>query len=450
MFFRQFFDNKLSQHSYLIGCQQTGEAIIIDPKRILDDYQAVASAEGLSITHATETHIHADFASGLRDVSRKFDATLFVSDEGDEDWKYQNMPKDTVFLKDGDVFQVGNIQFEVIATPGHTPESISFLLTDNGVDEPMGIFTGDFLFVNDVGRPDLLEKAAHIEGTTEIGANDLYDSLQKIKSLSDHLQVWPGHGAGSACGKSLGAVPLSTLGYERQFNWAFNSESKQEFVQELTNAQPEPPNYFAQMKRVNKEGLPEFNLKEIPVETPESLSGQVFDLRNSNDFADGFINGAINIPYNKGFVKQAGWFIDYNLPLTIIGKSELSQDYQKDLASIGFDNIERIVPEDSIDKLINDNYEKVSPETFINNYKNTKVLDVRGQDEYDAGHVDHGVHRHHGTVQDAELPFDKNEEIFVHCKGGGRSAIAVSVLKARGYKNAKNILKGYDGFKNEL
>lgn len=450
MFFRQFFDSKLSQYSYLVGCQKTGEAIIIDPARVLDEYKAVADAEGLTITHATETHIHADFASGLRDVSRKFDATLFVSDEGDADWKYQNMPKDTVFLQDGDIFEVGNLQFEVVATPGHTPESISFLLTDNGVDEPMGIFTGDFLFVSDVGRPDLLEKAAHFEGATEIGAKDLYESLQKIKSFDDHLQIWPGHGAGSACGKSLGAVPLSTFGYERQFNWALQSPSKDDFVAEITDAQPEPPNYFAQMKRVNKEGLPEFNVKDVPVETPETLSGQIFDLRNSDAFADEFVNGSINIPYNKGFVKQAGWFIDYKQPLTIIGKAELSEQYQKDLASIGFDDIVRIVPDDSIESLVNDSYEKVSPETFVGKYENAKVLDVRGQGEYDDGHVSHGVHRHHGTMRDADIPFDKDEEILVHCKAGGRSAIAVSVLKARGYKNAKNVLKGYDGFKDEI
>ncbi len=450
MFFRQFFDEKLAQHSYLVGCQKTGEAIIIDPKRVLDDYEKVAKAEGLKITHATETHIHADFASGLRDVSRKFDATLFVSDEGDAEWKYQNMPKDTVFLKDRDIFHVGNIHFEVIATPGHTPESISFVVRDNGVDEPMGIFTGDFLFVGDVGRPDLLEKAAHYEGTTEIGAKDLYDSLKKLDKYPDYLQIWPGHGAGSACGKSLGAVPLSTLGYERQFNWALNTPNKAAFVEEITDAQPEPPNYFAKMKQVNKEGLPEFNLKNIPTGTPETLVGQIFDLRRSDAFADGFITGSINLPYNKGFVMQAGWFLDYNQPLTIIGDVEKSKEYQKDLASIGFDNIERIVSQDDIADLINDSYEKVSPETFIENYKNKNVLDVRGLGEYNAGNVENSIHRHHGTMQDASIPFDKDEDIYVHCKGGGRSAIAVSVLKARGYKNAKNVLKGYDGFKDKI
>lgn len=147
---------------------------------------------------------------------------------------------------------------------------------------------------------------------------------------------------------------------------------------------------------------------------------------------------------------QAGWFLDYNQPLTIIGDVEKSKEYQKDLASIGFDNIERIVSQDDIADLVNDSYEKVSPETFVENFKHKNVLDVRGLGEYNAGNVESSVHRHHGTVQDASIPFDKDEDIYVHCKGGGRSAIAVSVLKARGYKNAKNVLKGYDGFKDKI
>lgn len=204
------------------------------------------------------------------------------------------------------------------------------------------------------------------------------------------------------------------------------------------------------MKQVNKEGLPEFKLREIPVETPVELEGQIFDLRSSDAFADGFVRGSINIPYNKGFVMQAGWFLDYNQPLTIIGDVNKSEDYQKDFASIGFDNIARIVPQDDIEELVNDSYEKVTPETFAENYKDKHVLDVRGLEEYNAGNAAGSVHRHHGTVQDAPIPFDKDEDIYVHCKGGGRSAIAVSVLKARGYKNAKNVLKGYDGFKDKI
>ncbi|MCC5890649.1 MAG: MBL fold metallo-hydrolase, partial [Alkalibacterium sp.] len=168
MYFKSFFDKPLAQMAYLVGCQQTGEAIIIDPLRELDEYIKAAEDEGLRITHAAETHIHADFASGLRDVHRKLGAKLYVSDLGGDDWKYQNMPDDTVYLTEGDTIEVGNVTLDVIFTPGHTPESISFLLTDKGGGSsvPMGIFTGDFLFVGDVGRPDLLEEAAKMEGTT--------------------------------------------------------------------------------------------------------------------------------------------------------------------------------------------------------------------------------------------------------------------------------------------
>src|SRR5699024_397905 len=173
-----------------------------------------------------------------------------VSDEGDDNWKYLNMPSDTVFLKDGDIINIGFVELKVIHTPGHTPESISFVLTDHGggSTEPMGMFTGDFLFVGDVGRPDLLEVAANIKGTTEIGGNQMFDSLQKLSKYPDFLQIWPGHGAGSACGKSLGAVPLSTLGYERKNNWALKMDDREAFIKELTSDQPEPPLYFAQMK----------------------------------------------------------------------------------------------------------------------------------------------------------------------------------------------------------
>src|SRR5699024_10127877 len=186
-----------------------------------------------------------------------FNATAYVSDEGDEDWKYENMPENTVYLKDGGVINVGNVELKVIHTPGHTPESISFVLTDRGAgsDEPMGIFTGDFLFVGDIGRADLLEEAADMEGTTEEGAKAMVESLRKMVGDPEFMQVGPGHGAGSACGKSLGAVPLSTLGYELWNNWVFDCDDREAFIKELTSDQPEPPSYFAQMKKVNKEGL---------------------------------------------------------------------------------------------------------------------------------------------------------------------------------------------------
>lgn len=452
MFFKQLYDSKLSQTSYFVGCQQTNQAVVIDPSRVLDAYIEVAKDEGFEITHAVETHIHADFASGLRDTSRKLGATIHVSDEGNDDWKYQNVPEDTVFLKDGDVIKVGNVELEVIHTPGHTPESLSFILTDKGANSetPMGVFTGDFLFVGDIGRPDLLEETTDAEGATQEGAEQMYESIQKIKDYPELMQIWPGHGAGSPCGKSLGAVPLSTLGYEKQNNWAFNTEDKGSFINTLTSDQPEVPNYFGQMKKLNMEGLPEFNLKEITVDTPESLIGQVFDLRSFEAFSKGFKNGSINIPYNRKFLSFAGWFIDYNQPMTVIAPPEINRELQKDLASIGYDQLKLIVPANEAAKYFDDSYENVSPETFNQNYKDAHVLDVRTAAEYEEDNVDGAVLTHYGHLFKKDLPFDKQDKIYVHCRSGVRSSIALSALKAQGYDNATNVDQGFIGIKTAM
>lgn len=452
MFFKQFFDKKLAQTSYMVGCQKTQEAIIIEPKRMLDDYAEVAEQEGLKITHVTETHIHADFASGLRDAIKRFNATAFVSDEGDENWKYQNMPVGTLFLKDGDIINVGNVDLKVVHTPGHTPESISFVLTDRGggSDDPMGIFTGDFLFVGDIGRPDLLEEAAKMIGTTEIGANQMFDSLNKMKDYPDYMQVWPGHGAGSACGKSLGAVPLSTLGYERQNNWVFKYDNKEDFIKELTSDQPEPPSYFAQMKKVNKEGLPEFKVRDVEVGTPDTLPGQLFDLRSKEEFSKGFKKGAINIPYNDKFLQFAGWYVNYNQPMTVIANPEISHALQEDLASIGFGNLELIVPADKADKYFDDSYENVSPDNFVKSYDDKNILDVRSISEYQSGNLGNAHHIHFGHLDEKALPFSTDDTIYVHCQSGVRSAIAMSVLKAQGFDNVVNVEQGYAGIKQAM
>jgi hydroxyacylglutathione hydrolase len=203
MLLRYFYDQKLAHASYMVGCQQTHEAIIIDPGRDLEPYLKEAEAQELCIVAAAETHIHADFVSGGRELAERTRARLYLSDEGDQDWKYQFLDGlDYQLLYDGDTFKIGNIKFEVLHTPGHTPEHISFLLTDTaGANRPMGIFTGDFVFVGDVGRPDLLEEAAGFKGTKEVGARQMFKSIQRFKELPDYVQVWPAHGAGSACGK---------------------------------------------------------------------------------------------------------------------------------------------------------------------------------------------------------------------------------------------------------
>jgi hydroxyacylglutathione hydrolase len=262
MFFELVYDKSLAQASYVIGCQAGGVAAVIDPKRDVDTYLQIAKANNMKITHILETHIHADFLSGSRELAALTGAEMYLSDEGDANWKYE-FPHNKI--KGGDVVKMGNLTFEVIHTPGHTPESISFLLTDKpATNEPVMLFTGDFVFVGDVGRPDLLEQAAGLVGTQDIGAAQMYDSLQEFSKLGDFIQVWPGHGAGSACGKALGAVPMTTVGYEKIRNWALQLlNDKAAFTKELLADQPEPPKYFAMMKKLNK--VDRKLLTEVPV-----------------------------------------------------------------------------------------------------------------------------------------------------------------------------------------
>lgn len=244
MLLKYFYDTALAHASYMVGCQKTGEAIIIDAGRDIQQYVEAAGKEDMTIVAAVDTHIHADYVSGARELADRHEAKLFVSDEGPAEWKYLfSNDYEHQLLREGDRFSIGKIEFEVLHTPGHTPESLSFILTDRGggADKPMGIFTGDFVFVGSIGRPDLLEEAAGIKGTAEPGARDLFRSIQRFRQLPDYLQVWPAHGAGSACGKGLGSIPSSSVGYEKMFNPALQFRDEQEFVDYILSEQPEAP-----------------------------------------------------------------------------------------------------------------------------------------------------------------------------------------------------------------
>src|SRR5699024_2534105 len=323
MYFKHVYDETLAQGSYLIGCQATGESIVIDAKRDIDTYLEIAEKENLNITHITETHIHADYLSGSRELAAVTGAELYLSDEGGKDWQYE-FPHQG--LKEGDVIKVGNLTLEVMHTPGHTPESISFLLTDHpATDKPTMVFTGDFVFVGDIGRPDLLEEAAGIKNTKVKGAEDMFESLKKFRALPDYVQVWPAHGAGSACGKALGAVPNSTVGYEEIQNWAFQYKDKQEFVDLLLEDQPEPPKYFAMMKYLNKVKRP--LLVEVPkhpkLSKEEFLTAynrgiKVIDARVRDEFFKGFLPNTLNIEGGKSFSTWIGWMLNYEEQFMLI------------------------------------------------------------------------------------------------------------------------------------
>ncbi|NLB47735.1 MAG: MBL fold metallo-hydrolase, partial [Microbacteriaceae bacterium] len=259
MLLERIYDEDLAQASYFIGCQAKGEAIVVDPRRDLGDYLAIAEKNGMQIVAVTETHIHADYLSGTRELAAATGAQMYVSDEGGPDWTYGSDFDSAVRMKHGHEIQLGNITVRAVHTPGHTPEHLSFLVTDGAQSsEPGFMLTGDFVFVGDLGRPDLLDEAAGFIDTRFGGAKDLFKSLKnQFLTLPDYVQVLPAHGSGSACGKALGAIAASTVGYERNFSWwgkYLKNDDEQGFVDELLSGQPDAHAYFGRMKVQNKLG----------------------------------------------------------------------------------------------------------------------------------------------------------------------------------------------------
>ncbi len=451
MFFEHIYDKTLAQRSFLIGCQATGEAIVIDARRDIDVYLEIAAQNNLRITHITETHIHADFLCGSRELAAVTGAMLYLSAEGGPDWLYE-FPH--ISLKDGDIIRVGNLSLKVIHTPGHTPESISFLLTDHpATDQPVMIFTGDFVFTGDIGRPDLLEKAAGMIGTKEVGAHQMFQSLKKFSSLPDYVQVWSAHGAGSACGKALGAVAVSTVGYEKIRNWAFEfGDDEEAFVESLLADQPEPPKYFAQMKRLNK--VKRRLLIEVP-KHPQLSADQfhgafkkairVVDTRHKNKVAQGFIPGSINIQGNNAFANWAGWLLNYEEQFMLVAEPEQMEDLTRKLMRIGLDNIYGFVSD--VDGL-GIELEKMNNITraqliSMRELQDIQILDVRGLKEYQAGHIDGAAHVFLGTMEDQLGRISRSKPIIVYCQAGDRSSIAYSLLVRHGFKNIMNYADGY-------
>ncbi len=462
MLLRYFYDEHLAQASYLVGCVETGEAIVVDPMRDIRPYLETAAQEGLQITQVTETHIHADFVSGSRELAAATGATIYLSDMGDADWKYSYADEpNVVSVRAGDRWMVGNVRFEVMHTPGHTPEHISFLLTDTLVTEqPMGIFTGDFLFVGDVGRPDLLETAAGVVGSKEIGAQHQFHSVQRVKELPDYLQIWPGHGAGSACGKALGAVPSTTLGYEKLFNPALQFEHEADFVQWLLADQPEAPRYFAQMKKVNKRGPALLSHLLAPVQLDRAdldaalANGQlVVDLRPAAAFVQKHWPGTVSIPStNRTFSTYLGWFVDYERPLYLIMPSLAEvEPILAALRAIGIDNI----PGYFAPEIVNDaraNLPTINAQALAERMPRNglMIVDVRGQSEYADEHIVGARNIPLGFLPQQLDELSKEHLIVTQCASGYRSQIAASLLRAYGYNQVLSLNEPLDVWSQEL
>ncbi len=458
MLFRQIFDETLAQYAYLIGCQRTGEALLIDPERDIDRYVSLAEDEGLRITAVAETHIHADFLSGAREFAERFGTRVYLSDEGDADWKYEWVKKgeyDFVLLNDGDTFDVGNIRVRTVHTPGHTPEHIAFLITDvgGGADEPMGMLSGDFVFVGDLGRPDLLETAAKFEGAMEPSARTLYGSVQSFLELPDYLQVWPAHGAGSACGKALGAVPETTVGYERRFSPAIGAakEGEDAFVDYILAGQPEPPLYFARMKRDNKLGAPVLGdlprPRRLTTEELGQIAGRddalVIDTRSDRSaFMHAHLPGSLYAPLGKSFNTAVGSVVeDETTPLYLVIDEEDVEEAVRDLVRIGYDRIEGYAEHETLERFLEGGapaarIEEIDLEGMesLRRAGVGEVLDVRFASEFDAGHVPDAVNASYTRLPEYLERIPRDAPLLVHCRTGARAAVAASYLAREGYE----------------
>jgi hydroxyacylglutathione hydrolase len=457
MLYRQFFDDKLAQYSYLIGCPATGEAIVIDPERDIDRYMAAAAAENLEIVAVADTHIHADYVTGVREFAERYGTKLYMSDEGAADWKYlwlDDGDYDYELLTDGSTFRVGNIEIEAVHTPGHTPEHLSYLVTDlgGGATDPMGLATGDFVFVGDVGRPDLLESAAGQAGTMEPAARSLYGSIERFKELPPELQVWPGHGAGSACGKALGAVPQSTIGYELKFNASIKEASTEDrFVDFILSDQPEPPMYFARMKRVNKEGpsilgeLPD--PQEISRERLQELAGRtdiaVIDTREAEAFMRGHLPGSLLAPLNRAFNTVVGSFVEEATPIYLIAESDRVREAVIDLIRIGLDDVVGFISPETLNAYAESGGELATVETIgfqtaeeRQRAGDGRILDVRSATEYREGHLHGAINIAHTRLYVEKDRLSKDESWIVHCQSGPRSAVSAGLLDRYGYEVA--------------
>ena len=448
----QIYTGCLAQGAYFIV--SNGEALIIDPLRETQPYIDRLEKENAKLKYIFETHFHADFVSGHLDLSRKTGAKIVYGPTANPEFE-------TIVAKDNEIFEIGNITIKVLHTPGHTMESISLLLIDENGKET-ALFSGDTLFLGDVGRPDLAQKAANM--TQEELAGLLYDSLQnKIMPLADDIMVYPAHGAGSACGKNMQKETQDTLGNQKKTNYALNQPNKETFVKEVLDGLTSPPQYFGMNVAMNKGGYESFETvlqkgnHPLSVEEFEEIAEQngalILDTRNAEDFHQAFVPNSINIGLKGDFAPWVGaMVVDVLQPILLVCDNNSEEEAVTRLARVGFDNVLGYLKGGvntwkTAGREV-DSIERISAEELENLYQeNSKIIDVRKESEYSAEHLETANSLPLSDINAWTKNLDKNQHFFIHCAGGYRSMIAASILNARGIRNFTEIEGGFNKIK---
>ena len=455
MLFHQRFIPGLAIASYIVGDEKSGEAAVIDPTRDVEAYIQFARDHDLHIKHIIETHVHADFVSGSKELKARLDdePTIHCSSYGGKDW---TQPYPDQFVKEGDTVEFGSVRLGFQHSPGHTPEHISVLLYDKSrsTETPWVMFTGDFLFVGDVGRPDLLGEEAKKEL-----AHELYRSVfERITALPDITEIFPAHGAGSLCGKAIGSRRSSTLGFERLYNGALKKKPEEQWVHDLLTDMPLSPPYFKRMKKVNKDGpaiigpelpgLKRWKAKEVHERVCDKCL--ILDTRHKGAFAASHVADAINIPFGSNLPTWAGWVLPYDRPiLLVVEHPSQVEEIVTHLLRVGFDDVQGYM-EGGMDAWETAGLPLVTLTTLsvhelkqkVDQKEKLTVLDVRTESEWNSGHIDGAIHIHGGKLQEhfGEVPRDK--PVAVVCGSGYRASIAASFLQRNGYEDVSNVVGG--------
>ncbi|AMR42355.1 MBL fold metallo-hydrolase [Elizabethkingia anophelis] len=448
----QIYTGCLAQGAYYIVSQ--GEAVIIDPLREVQPYLDKLQQDNAKLKYILETHFHADFVSGHVDLSDKTGASIVYGPTAKPEFE-------AIIAKDEEVFEIGDIKIKVLHTPGHTMESSCYLLIDEKGKET-ALFSGDTLFLGDVGRPDLAQKGKDL--TQEDLAGMLYDSLMnKIIPLSDEITVYPAHGAGSACGKNMQKETVDTLGNQKKTNYALNQPDKASFIKEVTDGLTPPPGYFAMNVAMNKKGYESFDqvlehgLKPLSAEAFEAMADEtgalILDTRPAAEFHKGFIPQSVNIGVKGDFAPWVGaMIVDVKQPLLLVTDEGSEEEVITRLSRVGFDNVVGYLKGglsawQSAGKET-DSVERITPEEFAQRYtEDAKIIDVRKEGEYAAEHIAEAYSRPLAYINTWIKDIDPKEHFFLHCAGGYRSMIAASILQARGYRNFTEVEGGFGKIK---